>query len=239
MAWIASAWTWRYGGHQPQGEARETIARALRELDFGKTEKLARINSVGTGLEREDIEAVLPYHPDGIVIPKLESLDQIQWAHEIIEAAELANGWGVNSIRMLVGVETAKGIINLKEFASHPRLDGLIFGSEDFAASMAHALPRLGISACAQRRRHARRGQRASSHRHGLHRFPRHDQPESRSGAGRADGLRRQADHPPGAGGAVQEAFTPDDEEIAYARRIVETFEAAKEGKAPTNWTAR
>ena len=119
-----------------KAEARATIAKALRELDFGKSEKLARINAVGLGMEKEDIEAVLPYRPDGIVIPKMESLEQIQWAHEIIEAAELKNGWPMNSIRVVVGVETAKGILNLKEIASHPRLDALIFGGEDFAASV-------------------------------------------------------------------------------------------------------
>src|SRR3989304_3291249 len=61
-----------------KAEARITIAKALQELDFGKSEKLARINSVGSGWERDDIEAALPYHPDGIVIPKIESLDQIK-----------------------------------------------------------------------------------------------------------------------------------------------------------------
>ena len=43
-----------------KAEARATIAKALRELDFGKSEKLARINAVGSGMEKEDIEAVLP-----------------------------------------------------------------------------------------------------------------------------------------------------------------------------------
>jgi len=119
-----------------KAEARATIARALQELDFGLSEKLARINAIGSGLEQDDIEAVLPYCPDGIVIPKVETLEQIQWGSELIEAAELSNGWPLNSIRMLVGVETAKGILNLKEIASHPRLDGIIFGGEDFAASI-------------------------------------------------------------------------------------------------------
>ena len=107
-------------------EARNTIAKALQELKFGKAEKLVRINTVGSGLEKEDIESVLNYHPDGIVIPKIETLEQVQWASEIMESTELANGWDLNSIRMLVGVETARGIINLKEITSHPRLDALI-----------------------------------------------------------------------------------------------------------------
>src|SRR5713226_1601692 len=62
-----------------KAEARAVIARALQELDFGRSEKLARTNSVGSGWEQDDIQAVLPYHPDGIVIPKLEELAQIQW----------------------------------------------------------------------------------------------------------------------------------------------------------------
>ncbi|MCC6260653.1 MAG: hypothetical protein IT311_07295, partial [Anaerolineales bacterium] len=119
-----------------KAEARATIAKALQELDFGASEKLARINSIGSGWEQEDISAVLPYHPDGIVIPKVESYEQVEWASQIIEAAELKNGWRINSIRILIGIETAKGILNLKEIAAHPRLDALIFGGEDFAASI-------------------------------------------------------------------------------------------------------
>ena len=119
-----------------KAEARAMIAKALQELDFGASEKLARINSVGSGWEKDDIEAVLPYHPDGIVIPKVESFEQVEWASQIIEAAELKYGWQVNSIRVLIGVETAKGVLNLKEIAVHPRLDAIIFGGEDFAASI-------------------------------------------------------------------------------------------------------
>ncbi|MGE5072598.1 MAG: HpcH/HpaI aldolase/citrate lyase family protein, partial [Anaerolineae bacterium] len=105
-----------------KADARATIAKALQELNFGKSEKLARINAIGSGIEKDDIQAVLPHRPDGIVLPKMEELSQIQWASEIIEAAELKNGWPVGSIRILVDVETAKGILNLKEIASHPRL---------------------------------------------------------------------------------------------------------------------
>ena len=36
-----------------KAEARGTIAKALQELDFGKSEKLARINAVGSGMEKE------------------------------------------------------------------------------------------------------------------------------------------------------------------------------------------
>lgn len=119
-----------------KAEARAGIAAALRELAFGASEKLARINPVGSRLEADDLAAVLPAHPDGIVLPKVESLEQVNWVAEQLEAAELAQGWPLNSLRLLVDVETARGILNLKEIASHPRLDALIFGAEDYAVSI-------------------------------------------------------------------------------------------------------
>ena len=116
--------------------ARRGAAAALRELDFGRSEKLVRINPVGSGLENGDLEAILPSRPDGLVLPKVDRLDQIQWADGKIEAAELAHGWPLGSIRLLVEVESPRAILNLKEVANHPRLDALIFGDVDYAASL-------------------------------------------------------------------------------------------------------
>jgi citrate lyase beta subunit len=217
-----------------KAEARTTIAKALQELDFGTSEKLARINSVGSGWEKDDIEAVLPYHPDGIVIPKVESFEQVEWASRIIEDAELKNGWKVNSIRILIGVETAKGILNLKEIAAHPRLDAIIFGGEDFAASIGAVRTKDAIELL-----YARQAVIVACAAYDL-------QPidivtidykdlealkaEAEFGA-RLGFSGKQIIHPNQVQ-AVQEAFTPSAEAIAYARRIVETFEASqKEGK--------
>ena len=217
-----------------KAEARATIAKALQELDFGASEKLARINSVGSGWEKDDIEAVLPHHPDGIVIPKVESFEQVEWASKIIEDAELKNGWKLNSIRILIGVETAKGILNLKEIAAHPRLDAIIFGGEDFAASIGAVRTKDAIELL-----YARQAVIVACAAYDL-------QPldivtidykdldalkiESEFGAGLGFSG-KQIIHPNQVQ-VVQEAFTPSAEAIAYARRIVETFEASqKEGK--------
>ena len=125
-------------------KAREVIAKALQELDFGHAEKLIRINGVGTGLEVDDLAETLIYHPDGVVIPKAESLAQIEWLSEQIEAMELSQGWELNSIRILAIIESAKGVANLREIATHPRLDALIFGAEDYAASVGATRSRGG-----------------------------------------------------------------------------------------------
>lgn len=217
-----------------KAEARATIAKALQELDFGASEKLARINSVGSGWEKDDIEAVLPHKPDGIVIPKVESFEQVEWASRIIEDAELKNGWQVNSIRILIGVETAKGILNLKEIAAHPRLEAVIFGGEDFAASIGATRTKDAIELL-----YARQAVIAACAAFDL-------QPidivtidykdldalkvESEFGA-RLGFSGKQVIHPNQVP-VAQEAFTPSAEAISYARRIIETFEASqKEGK--------
>ena len=217
-----------------KAEARETIAKALRELDFGASEKLARINSVGSGLEKDDIDAVLLYHPDGIVIPKVESLEQVEWASRIIEAAELKQGWAVNSIRVLIGVETARGILNLREIASHPRLDAIIFGGEDFAASIGAVRTKDAIELL-----YARQAVIVACAANDLQAIDivtidykdlEALQIESEFGAGLGFSG-KQVIHPNQVS-VVQAAFTPSDEAIAYAERIVETFEASqKEGR--------
>jgi citrate lyase beta subunit len=217
-----------------KSEARATIAKALQELDFGKSQKLARINSVGTGWERDDIDAVLPFHPDGIVIPKIESLDQIEWGSKIIEAAELQYGWPLNSIRMLVGVETAKGILNLKEIASHPRLDAIIFGGEDFAASIGARRTRDASELL-----YARQAVVTACAAFGLQAidivyidFKDADGLRAEAGQGAGFGFSGKQVIHPNQVQVTQEAFTPSDAAIADARRIVETFATSqKEGK--------
>jgi citrate lyase beta subunit len=214
--------------------ARATIAAALRELDFGASEKLARINPVGSGLEADDLESVLPSHPDGIVLPKVESLEQIQWVSEKIEAAELAHTWPLGSIRLIVDVETAKGILNLKEIASHPRLDALIFGAEDYAVSIgamrtpeawevftARSLVVLHAKACG-----LQAIDMVSVDYKDIERLRR----EARFGA-QLGFTGKQVIHPAQVS-PVQEAFTPDEAAIERAKRLVEAFEShQKEGK--------
>ena len=213
-----------------KAQARTTIARALQEVSFGQSERLARINGVGSGFEKDDLQTVLPYRPDGVVIPKLEEARQIQWASDLIEAAELQNGWPLNSIRLLLDVETAKGILNVREIASHPRLDALIFGGEDFAASVGATRTPEAVELL-----YARESVLTAAAAFGLQAID-----MVAIDFKDLEALRREAEFGAGLGFTgkqiihpaqvepVQSAFTPGTGAIAHARRVVEGFEASK-----------
>jgi citrate lyase beta subunit len=116
-----------------KAEARSTILTALDTLDFGRAERLVRINPIGSGMEQEDLQAVLSARPDGIVIPKVDDVEQVRWV-----CAQIDREWGKETpLGVIVIIEAARAIINLAQVASaHSRLRGLIFGAEDFAGDV-------------------------------------------------------------------------------------------------------
>lgn len=120
-----------------KAEARGLVARALGKLDFGRSERLVRINAVGSGLEVEDLEAVLAAKPDGIVMPKAACADDVHVVSAKLQLAERAHKLEKGSIALLAQIESARGLVELKEIAAaDPRLDALIFGAEDFASDV-------------------------------------------------------------------------------------------------------
>ena len=217
-----------------KAEARATIAKALDELNFGRSEKLARINSVGSGLEAQDLQAVIDHHPDGVVLPKCESREQLKWLSQEIEKAELAHGWPLNSVRILALAETALGILNLPEIVRHPRLDAIIFGGEDFAASVGatRSMEAWELS-------YARSAVVTACAAYGLQaidivniEFRNTDFVFDEAMAGARMGFTGKQIIHPAQVEPVQQAFSPSEEAIAYARRVVATFETnQREGK--------
>jgi len=117
--------------------ARATIATALREVDFGSSERLVRLNPVPSAFFEDDLVATIDARPDGYVLPKVESAAEVQAVAERLQQAETRHGWESGSITLLAIIETALGIVNLREIAgSDPRLAGLIFGAEDLVGDI-------------------------------------------------------------------------------------------------------
>ena len=106
--------------------ARNTIVAALNELDFGGVEKIVRLNTLDSGWAEEELAAVIPARPDALLAPKIESPDQVAWLRR-----RLPDG-----LPLLIMIETARGIVNLKEIASAPGLAALVFGAEDLIAGI-------------------------------------------------------------------------------------------------------
>jgi len=216
-------------------EARAVIAQAMKELDFGNSERCIRINSIGSGLEKRDLVAALATNPDSIVVPKIETAEQVKWVSDHIETYELSSKLKIGSVRLLVGVETAKGIMNLKEIAeADRRLEAIIFGGEDFAASVGAVRTKDATELI-----YARQTVVTACAANDLQAIdivfidfkdPEGLRVEAEQGAGFGFSG-KQVIHPNQVS-VAQEAFTPSDSAIEYAKRIVESFEASqREGK--------
>jgi citrate lyase beta subunit len=117
--------------------ARQSVLAALHEVSFGRSERLVRLNPAASEMEADDLHTTLPGHPDGYVLPKVEAAWQVQEVSARIEDAEREYGWPTGAIRLLALIETAKGVVNLREISeSDHRLDALIFGAEDLAGDI-------------------------------------------------------------------------------------------------------
>lgn len=211
--------------HNRKADARATIAEALRTLDFGRSEKLVRINPVGSGLEEDDLRAVLPAAPDGLVLPKVGDAEYIRWVSYQLTEAERAAGRPEGSMILLALIETARGVVNLKEICqASPRLQGLIFGAEDLAGDIGAVRTRAGWEVF-----YARSAVVTHAAAFGLQALDMvfmdlHDidglREESEEGA-RMAYTGKQIIHPRQVE-PVQAAYTPSAEAIDHARRVVE-----------------
>ncbi len=119
-------------------EARQTIAAALGNLDFGRSERMVRVNAFASGRTADDLIVVLSARPDAILLPKVSVAAQIAEIDALMRKTEQAHGWSEDGIALLVIVESARGIVNLASICAqaevYPRFQGIVFGAEDLAA---------------------------------------------------------------------------------------------------------
>ncbi|KAJ3378389.1 hypothetical protein HDU92_007436 [Lobulomyces angularis] len=115
-------------------EARKNVFNALETFDINlNQEKAVRINSIGSGLEEDDLKTILKSkNLEAIVIPKVNTSSDILYVSTMIDKI------GLNKdIKILVSVESALGLINLKEIIkADKRVEALIFAAEDYVANL-------------------------------------------------------------------------------------------------------
>ncbi len=116
--------------------ARQLVYYALKRLRR-TCEVGVRINHISTPWGLDDLAALLPGKPDYIRLPKGESGDEIREIDRIITNAELDNGFEPGTIKIMVSIESPKGLRNAYEIATaSPRMIAIALGGEDFAAAM-------------------------------------------------------------------------------------------------------
>ena len=116
-------------------EARHTILEALNTLDFGRSERLVRINPFYTQRAEQDLQAVLPGRPNAIVVPKANTAEIIVETDKLITSAEKSMGLPEGQIAILALIESGLAYVNLAAVcAASARLQALILVAEDLAA---------------------------------------------------------------------------------------------------------
>jgi citrate lyase beta subunit len=208
--------------------ARETLAKSLSTLEFGRSERLVRINPVGSSFVEDDLRMVLPVQPDGIVIPKIQTAQEIKWVSDQISKKEKQCSWPKESIALIAIVESALAFVNLREIATaSTRLEALIFGAEDLAADLGAERSLSGWEVF-----YARSAIVTHATAYGLQAIDMvnidfHDMNRLRAqtNMGVKMGFAgKQVIHPDQVR-LVQEAFTPSEEKILEATKLLEEFE--------------
>jgi citrate lyase subunit beta/citryl-CoA lyase len=127
--------------------SRAHIVQALRSLDFGSRTRIVRINGLDTPFAYRDVIEVVEAagaQIDLIMLPKTNAARDVQFLDTLLAQIEARSGLA-RPIGVEAQIETASGFVWLREIAqSAPRLEALIFGPGDYAASMHMPLANIG-----------------------------------------------------------------------------------------------
>jgi citrate lyase subunit beta/citryl-CoA lyase len=112
--------------------ARVLVDHALRSVDFRGSERMVRINQLPLGLE--DLEVIVPAAPELILIPKVESAEQVR---EVEDAILRLVGSDSQGPWLMPILESALGVENSFDIArSTKNVAALTLGLEDYAADL-------------------------------------------------------------------------------------------------------
>jgi citrate lyase subunit beta / citryl-CoA lyase len=129
-----------------KAEARETVIAGLRQLDWGRKTRAVRINSPGSQWAEQDLADVVAgagEHLDVIIVPKVRRPEDVAWVAGVLDGLERGLR-REQPIGIEVLVEEVEALIAVEAIAqASERLEALIFGSGDMAASQGVRTGRL------------------------------------------------------------------------------------------------
>ena len=111
-----------------KNEVRHEVAELIPDL---VNPPLVRINNDNDYLEN-DLRAIITKNTRGILLPKVEHTDNLEMVDSIMSESERELGLEKNSIKLILLIETALGVMRCHELASClPRIESVSFGSAE------------------------------------------------------------------------------------------------------------
>ncbi|MFC1484525.1 aldolase/citrate lyase family protein [Candidatus Neomarinimicrobiota bacterium] len=208
--------------------ARYIVRNALRTLNFYGVEPMVRINQGELGLQ--DLEALVPQPVHLLLIPKVETPEQVQAVDE--RAQEISQRCGRQEPVLLMPIlESAKGIVNAPAIAqASPNNVALAIGLEDYTADLGAQRTLMGAESFFARSMVVNAARSAGLQAIGTVFSDLDDMEGLRAAALEAKSLGFDgmgAIHPRQIR-VIHEAFAPTEEEIQRAGEIVIAFEEAE-----------
>lgn len=199
--------------------ARELLAGVLAEADYGARTRIVRVNGLGTEWVAGDL-AAFGGHPgvDAVLVPKVNSPADLDAVGDLVTAPL----WAM--------LETAKGCLNAGAIARHPRLEGMVMGTNDLAKELgarfrSDRLPLLaGLGACVL----AARAEGRVIVDGVFNAFKDEAGLRAECEQGRDMGFDGKTLIHPAQLAVANEVFAPSEEEVALARRQIAAFAEAR-----------
>lgn len=126
-----------------KAEAREIVCGNAATGGYGNREIIIRVNGLDTPWGRDDIIAASKAGPDAILLPKVESAEQVHELEELMNEAGAPEGTTIWCM-----METPLGILRAEEIASSsPRVDCFVMGTSDLVKDLQakHTTMRLPV----------------------------------------------------------------------------------------------
>ena len=117
--------------------ARETVTDWLKNVDFGRQERMVRMNPLDTPWGVHDLEMTMQGRPDSYLVPKVRTKDDLFKIDAILTRMEKQLDYASGEVKLVVlATETPEGLLNIKGFGACPRVDALSWGAEDLSAAI-------------------------------------------------------------------------------------------------------
>ena len=208
-----------------KAEARILVRNALRSVNFYGTERMVRINQLPAGLD--DLETIIGHGIQLVLIPKCEIADDVKAVDEKIRELTGKDG----SVYLMPIVESALGVVNAYEIASASgNVVAMAIGLEDYTASIRAQRTDEGTESF-----YARSAVVNAARAAGIQPIDSVFSEIEDKEALKNNALRSKALGFEGMGcihpaqvKVVNEAFSPTEQEIEKAQKIVDAFEEAK-----------